>query len=137
MPDYDGEAIVMRHCELVAGRTRFDADLSSTNLRALTCAIVFVNAFWSCPSLAALESLAETIYELDPTGAITLVVCDADCLPAGFDRLLGIDSTAGIGEMAWICNGKLISRHHARARCDTYATTRGLLSRFGAEEGTR
>ena len=127
MPSYDGESIVLTRCDLIAHRTRFDADLSNTQLRDLRCAIVFVNAFWSAPSLAALADLADIIHELDPIATLNLIVCDIDLTPPLVDTEWGLQTTAGMGEMAWVCAGKVVARHHIAHQCDIRETTRSLL----------
>jgi hypothetical protein len=128
MAEYDGNAIVHRCCDVISGRTRFDADLSETKIADLDCAVVFVNAFWSGPSLAALRDLADIIYELDPIGTLSLIVCDIDCIPLLTDAEWGLETTGGIGEMAWVCSGKIVARHHASQYCDIRTTTRSLLA---------
>ena len=128
MTDYHGNSIVLRHCDAIAARTRFDADLSATKLPDLNCAIVFVNAFWSGPSLAALHDLADIIYELDSSSALSLIVCDIDRVPLLADTAWDLHTTGGIGEMAWICDGKIVARHHGPHRCDIRVTTRSLLA---------
>ena len=128
MADYDGNSIVLSCCDAIAARTRFDADLSTTKLADLNCAIVFVNAFWSGPSLAALRDLADIIYELDPIGTLSLIVCDTDCVPSLADTEWGLHTTGGIGEMAWVCGGAIVARHHGSRHCDIRVTTRSLLA---------
>ncbi len=128
MADYDRNEIVLRYCEVISTRTRFDVDLSATNLSGLNCAIVFVSAFWSGPSMAALRDLADIIYELDPIGTLSLIVCDIDCSPQLADTEWGLEITGGIGEMAWVCNGNIVARHHGSYHCDIRTTTRNLLS---------
>lgn len=128
MADYDGNSIVQRCCDLIAWRTRFDADLSNTNLADLDCAVVFVNAFWSEPSRSALRDLANIVYELDPIGTLRLIVCDIDYVPPLADTEWGLHTTGGIGEMAWVCKGNVVARHHGLNRCDIRDATRRLLA---------
>jgi hypothetical protein len=128
MADYNGEAIVNRCCDLISGRVRFDEDLSSTDLVDLACAIVFVNAFWSGPSLSALRDLTEIIYEVDPTGSVALVVCDIDRVSDLANTDWALQTTGGIGEMAWICDGRIVARHHTSHVCDVRVTTCSLIA---------
>ena len=127
MKEHDRTRVVLSNCELIRSRTRFDADLSATQITKLKCAILFVNAFWSGPSISALRDLADTIYDLDPIGAIDLVVCDTDAVPKISETDWKLETTGGIGEIAWVCNGEVFARHHAHEKQNIRDTTRKHL----------
>ena len=65
MSDLDGDAIIAKYCNALGDRARYDADLSSTVLSDLSCAIVIVNAFWSGPSMQTLVRIANVIADVD------------------------------------------------------------------------
>ena len=128
MADYDGAVIVNKYCAGIAGRVRFDADLSQTALPELSCAIVFVNAFWSGPSMQALAQLARILADVDPDGCIELVVCDMDFVPTLSAEPWGLMTTGGIGEMLWVSDGGVRARHHPPASRDVRAATCSLIA---------
>ena len=132
MADYDGAAIVNKYCDAIADRVRFDADLSQTLLADLSCAIVFVNAFWSGPSMLSLTRLAHLLADVDPDGSIQLVVCDIDYIPDLSDAPWGLITTGGIGEMLWVSKGVILARHHPPVVCDVCMTTCNLVDECSA-----
>ena len=101
MADYDGAAVVRKYCSNIADRVYFDANLSQTDVANLSCAIVFVHAFWSIPSMRSLIRLAHILEDVDPDALAQLIVCDIDFIPDLSTAPWRLRTTGGIGEMLW------------------------------------
>jgi tetratricopeptide (TPR) repeat protein len=131
MTDCDRTANVKRKCAAIADRVSFDADLSGTPISELSCAIVFIHAFWSVPSVQRLIGLADTVASVDPSGRLRVIVCDID----NVSHLAGpynIDITGGYGEILWVHDGSILARYDPSRQCDIRHATAGLAARCQA-----
>ena len=132
MSDLDGDAIIAKYCNALGGRARYDADLSSTVLSELSCAIVMVNAFWSGPSMQTLVRIANVIADVDSDRRIQLIVCDTDHIPDLSLEPWILNTRGGYGEIAWILNGKIVARRDPGRDPDLTTTTCSLLANSSA-----
>jgi hypothetical protein len=129
MAEFDRLAYVERLAEPVKDCLEYDESLAISHIRELKCAIVFLHAFWSGPSVHQLRHLARALATIDPNQLIRLVVCDTDKAPHLAAEPYGMGVTSGGGEMMWVCNGIVRARHgsHSGQR-DIKVTTESLLS---------
>ncbi|MEO9591554.1 hypothetical protein, partial [Rhodopirellula bahusiensis] len=128
MSDLDGDAIIAKYCNALGDRARYDADLSSTVLSDLSCAIVMVNAFWSGPSMQTLVRIANVIAEVDSDRRIQLIVCDTDHVPDLSLEPWTLNTLGGYGEIAWVLNGEIVARRDPGREPDLTTTTCSLLA---------
>ena len=131
MADFDRTESVKRKCAAIADRVSFDADLSHTPISEIGCAIVFIHAFWSGPSVKRLIGLADTVASVDPSGRLRVVVCDIDNI-SHLARPYNVDITGGYGEILWVHHGTILARYDPSRQCDIRSATADLVARCPA-----
>ncbi|QDS91602.1 hypothetical protein FF011L_03320 [Roseimaritima multifibrata] len=128
MADLDGDAIITKYCGFLGDRVRYDADLSTTVLADLRRAVVVVNAFWSGPSMQTLIRVAKLLDDVDSHGCAQLIVCDTDHIPDLAAEPWLLDTHGGMGEIAWVLNGRIVARRDPSRNPDLRVTTWSFIS---------
>lgn len=119
---------VLERCHSIRDRVIFDPYFSSTHIDELHCAIIFVHAFWSGPSVQTFVRIVDLIGSLDNDAVVTLVVCDIDEIEPVYSILYAGDRTGGNGDLIWVSNGVVRARHNSSRECDFRTTTESLLA---------
>lgn len=78
-------------------------------LQSVRLGVLFVMAWWSGPSVQAFAKLKQTLAKLDPSGRLELVIVDTDGTPDLSECPEFQGQLRGAGEVAWLCNGRIVS----------------------------
>src|SRR5438046_378757 len=104
----DGLRSLVKYSKLPAERIRYVADGNEETVRTIDRGILFLMAFWSCPSVQAFARLTEVLEAL-PAEDLELVGADVDGSQDldEFPEYRG--QITGSGETAWVWHGKIVN----------------------------
>jgi hypothetical protein len=89
-------------------RIVYYAEADESIVESIRCGVLFVMAFWSGPSVVAFVKLTEVLGSLDPDARLEFVVVDTDGAPALYQRAEFIGRMHGMGETAWVKDGRIL-----------------------------
>ncbi|HUG19707.1 MAG TPA: hypothetical protein VMM56_12055, partial [Planctomycetaceae bacterium] len=110
MDHLDRLSILKNRAPEIADRIELISSEELTILDELDCAVFFVMAYWSGPSVQMFSELGSVLSSVDPDNSIRLIVVDIDEIghlvrnPPFCDVAMG-----GNGETFWIEHGQVIS----------------------------
>jgi hypothetical protein len=101
----DGIVSLAKYTQMPVERIEYYPDSDTTLIARINYGILFIMAFWSCPSVKAFTKITGILNRLDPQGTVPFIAVDIDGAAPFYEHPVFVDKINGWGEIAWINDG--------------------------------